>query len=542
MIPSNTWPHTHQELVRHYHHEFDKNIASGKYQPLVFPEAFLGALVVIIYLLIPHQNRSWLKMARHAVFAFYVAHTTYLIRNVRAKNVAAALGIGLISAWGGMYFLAILVCYDAQTDFQRIERTEGVFGSDEEGSRKESEEEATSTEEKSNGVKEVQKGTSNGTIPTEHLGPSKRHGEYAWQPFPLTPFIERLDWVLDVFGNFRGAGWNWRIIAAPPPPKAIQDQLYRNSPNPPKHTFRKHHSQTTIYPTRRALLIANLKTFIIGYLMLDLLKTIVIHDPYYWGLVDRAPAPYLPSVITANPIVLHVVRLTVSQFAVKYALQTIFSLAPLFFSGILGPSFLGARAEPWIYPETWGSYVHVLDKGLAGWWSAWWHQTFRFAFDAPSRRIIEVTGMNPKAPAAKFLQLVVAFGLSGVLHASGSVTCHGATRPLLGPMRFFLLQSVVVFAESNLTSLVHKTGIQNRVPRWLKRSFTFFYVHFWFYHTGHLLCEDFAKGGVWLFEPVPFSLFRGLGLGTEGDGWWCYGDWGLRWHSGDRWWKSGIAL
>jgi hypothetical protein len=115
-------------------------------------------------------------------------------------------------------------------------------------------------------------------------------------------------------------------------------------------------------------------------------------------------------------------RLILSMLMVKYALQTIFALGPLCFCGILSPSLLGARAEPWMYPETWAPYSVVLDKGLAGWWGSWWHQTFRFAFQEPSRKIIEVMGMDKRSAKAKALQLFIAFFLSGVVHGSGSVS------------------------------------------------------------------------------------------------------------------------
>ena len=109
-------------------------------------------------------------------------------------------------------------------------------------------------------------------------------------------------------------------------------------------------------------------------------------------------------------------------------------------------------------------------------------------------------------------------------------------------MFFFLLQAFALFAEALIKQSIRKTGVQNHIPQWLKRGFTFFYVHLWFYHTANLLCDEFATGSVWLFEPIPLSLFRGIGLGTEGDGWWCWSDSGLRWHRGETWWKSGIAL
>ncbi|KAF1957556.1 hypothetical protein CC80DRAFT_470921 [Byssothecium circinans] len=540
MIPRNTFPHTHHNLVQQYHAQYDADIASGKYQPLVYPWGTLGATIVIIYLLIPHRNRPWLRHARFVVFGVNVAHAAYTIKYVRAKNFAAALGVGLISAWSLIWMLAILVCNDAQTDFQRMERMGGVCGKSMIKLDREQEQERRELNESAHAHDGDQRSKeANGFL--KPPGPTSRHGQFAWQPYPLSPFTERLDWVLDIFLNFRGAGWNWRTIATPPPPKPIQLELIKNSPNPPVHTFKSHPSQTHVYPTRRDLIIANLKTLISGYLILDLCKTIIVHDPYFWGLIDAKPAPYIPfsATIVAHPALHRILRLAVSQFGIMWTLKSIFSLAPLFFSGILSPSLLGARAEPWIYPETWGSYSSVLDKGLAGWWSSWWHQTFRFAFEQPSRKIIQVLGIDRKSQVAKLLQLVTAFALSGLLHACGSYTSHGETYPLSGSMAFFLLQAVALFIEAFLRPYFVKTPL----PQWLKRSLTFIYVHAWFYHAAVLLCDDFARGGVWLFEPVPVSLFRGvLGLGVEGDGWWCWGESGLRWHRGRNWWMSGVAF
>jgi hypothetical protein len=54
--------------------------------------------------------------------------------------------------------------------------------------------------------------------------------------------------------------------------------------------------------------------------------------------------------------------------------------------------------------------------------------------------------------------------------------------------------------------------------------------------------DDFARGGVWLFEPIPVSPLRGLGFGQEGDRWWCWGHIGVGWYTGKHWWESGIAF
>ncbi|KAF2715160.1 hypothetical protein K504DRAFT_478416 [Pleomassaria siparia CBS 279.74] len=541
LAPVASLPRSHREVIQYHASLYEKGIQNGDFEPFVYPWGALGALVVIVYLLIPHRNRPWLKNARFLAFAWITAFAAFTIRYTRPKSPTASFGLGLISAWSVLWVGAILVVNDAQTDFQRIERTGGVFR---QGKKEKEDLDGTTVADFKNedNISLDGRNLNGHTEPQGHLGPSDRHGEFAWQPFPLTPFVERLDWVLDIFCNFRGVGWNWRTSSLAPPPKWVQEQLRRNTSNPPKNSSRVHPGQTKVYPTRRELLIANTKTLLIGYIQLDALITLRNHDPYFWGLVDQPPPAYFPAIVTGNPVVLNMYRLAVSQFAIKWALETIFCMGPLFFSGLIGPSILGARAEAWVYPETWGSYDIVLDRGLAGWWSGWWHQTFRFAFDQPSKKLIEITGMNPKSPAVKGLQLVIAFGLSGFLHACGSYTCHGITRPLMGPIRFFLLQAVAVFAEVLLSQAARHTGIQNYVPKWAMRTFTFTYVHFWFYHTAPLLCEDFAKGGVWLFEPIPISLFRGLGFGVEGDGWCCWSTGFIRWYTGKHWWKGGIAF
>lgn len=544
LFKTGSWPHSHYDLIEYYHKQYDGQIASGAYQPFLYPWGTFGALVVIIYLLIPHQDRPWLRKCRFIAFAWIAWFAAYSTMYTRARGMAPAFGIGLISAWSVVWVSAILVCNDAQTDFMRIERTEGAFGGGR-NSSKEKENEVTQTTNitQQRHTQDQINSTTNG-ISHGHVGPRDRHGSFAWQPYPLSPLIERIDWVCDIFCNFRGAGWNWRTSALPPPPKWVQEQLHLNSGDVvPKASYKIHAGQVQMYATRDELLRKNIKTLVMGYLILDVLKTVMMYDPYFWGIIDRPPPPYLPDMLTSNPVLTHVYRMLISMLAIKYALQTIFALAPLVFSGILGPTRLGARAEPWIYPETWAPYSVVLDRGLAGWWSSWWHQTFRFAFEQPSRRVIELCGMDKKGRLAKLLQLVIAFGLSGVLHASGSYTCAGETRPLKGPMAFFILQASGIFAELAITQGLKSTGVQRAVPSWLKRTFTFVYVHVWFYYSAHLLCDDFARGGIWLFEPVPISLIRGLGFGADRrDGWWCWSGQLVRWHKGDRWWRSGVAF
>ncbi|EUC49031.1 hypothetical protein COCMIDRAFT_2098 [Bipolaris oryzae ATCC 44560] len=531
---SGSWPDSYHDVIKYHYAQYDKAIASGDYQPLLYPWAGIDLLLVTIYLLIPHQNRPWLKKCRFLAFAWVLLCAAFKIRYTLMRGLAPALVNGLINSWMTIWVFAILVCNDAQTDFMRIERTTGVFGSSK-----------RSLFNGSSATKETDDHkTARDDVVNNSTGPKDRHGEFAWQPFPLSPMLERLDWVNDILFNFRGMGWNWRISAVPPPPKAIQTQLHHNSGDiVPKHSFKTHAGQVKQYATRGELLRSNLRTLATGYLALDIIKTAMMHDRYFWGYINHDPPSYLPSLITSSPHMTHAYRMLLSMLGIKFALQCVFALAPLFFSGVLSPSLLGARAEPWMYPETWAPYSVVLDHGIAGWWGNWWHQTFRFAFQEPSRKLFEVLRLDRKSKAAKMLQLLIAFFLSGVVHASGSVTCVGDTQPLQGPMAFFLLQAVAIFVETWLTQLARAAGVGRGLPGWLKRTWTFVYVHVWFYLTAHLLCDDFARGGVWLFEPVPISILRGVGLGPDKhDGWLYWSGQVIRWHAGETWWKSGLTL
>lgn len=209
MIFSDPWPHTHYDVLRYIHTQYDRQIASGKYRPLIFPWDTLGGLVVIAYMLVSHQNRPWLRKARFLIFGFSLGHTIYLIRNVRAKGVASSLGIGLIAAWSTIYIMAMIVCNDPQRDFMRIERIEGVFSKSSPANTQDPNVNGSASKS------EESNGTSNGfTGVHEKLGPTQRHGEFAWQPFPLTPFVERLDWVLGEYHHSHGTSLPTSI---PPP-------------------------------------------------------------------------------------------------------------------------------------------------------------------------------------------------------------------------------------------------------------------------------------------------------------------------------------
>ena len=524
---------TYREVIALRYAEYDAGIKSGAFQPFVYPWGTFGATVVLLYLLIPRHRSPLLRPARFMAVAINACFAFYTILHCKARFLACSFGIGLVQTWSILWIATILVFNDGVTDFKRIERTAGSWGAS--GNEKPQEADANGHANPPNSAGEIKA--------ESKARPTQRKGRFMWQSYPIEPFIERLDWVADLFCNFRGIGWDWRISGVQHLPETLLEELEKVSPGQTPERLKLHTDPALPrYSTRSELLRTSIRTFIIGYFALDLLKVMIIHDPYLWGLQEPGAPAWLPEFIRTSPVLLRTYRLVFCLAGVYWALNTIFQLGPIFFCGILGPKRIGARGEPWIYPDQFGSFRHVLDKGLAGWWGGWWHQTFRFAFEAPSKWMVERIGMDRRALSVKALQLILAFSLSGSLHAWGSYTMLPPTRPLSGPFFFFFLQAFGIMGQMMAAKWFRGIGVTQRFPKLVRQLGNFIFVHVWFYYTAPLLADDFARGGIWLFEPVPISPLRALGFGAEGHGWWCWGGKWLYWHQGEHWWQSGFAL
>ena len=136
------------------------------------------------------------------------------------------------------------------------------------------------------------------------------------------------------------------------------------------------------------------------------------------------------------------------------------------------------------------------------------------------------------------LRAGVAFTCSGILHTCASyASTSGISKPL-NAFAFFVLQPVGIFGQKAVGDWMKKRGWMDRVPFWAQEVGNVMFVFCWFYIVGPTVADDLAASGVWLFEPVPISLFRGL----RGEGWWFWGGTWVRWHTDKIWWKSGLAF
>ncbi|MCJ1235562.1 hypothetical protein MMC14_003533 [Varicellaria rhodocarpa] len=527
----STAPSTYRDLVTLYSKQADEAISKGEYSPYVWPYRSFGVYLVIFYFLLRPSTSITLRYARYPLFMFLVYTCVSAIRECKSGAVAMGYGIGLLHSWGMLWLASLMIFNDARRVFKRIEKREVVEAS---GALNES---LQSSEEHNPGLNangSRLQGLENNTDCVDD-----KKTKYAWQSLPST-FLTRCDWVYDLLCNFRGTGWSYQISSIPGPPSYILHDL---DPSMTKDSPPISKTGNIRYPNIPSLLRTKGTTFILLYLALDTLKVVMMLDPYFWGLIDSAPPEYLPTFISTSSILTRTYRLQLSLAGTVTALNTIFNLAPVFLGGLLGTHFLGVRGEAWHYPDTYGSYKNILTNGIAGAWGGWWHQTFRFGFEAPTMWIAKRLGWEKKSLQTKTLSLVIAFGCSGCLHACGSYTTWPPTNPIAGPACFFWLQPLGIGAQMLFAGGLKRLGVRDRLPLWLRGLGNLIFVHVWFYHTAPYLTDDFARCGIWLFEPVPVSFLRGMGWGLAGEGWWCWHMPLVRWHSDDgKWWRSGLAI
>lgn len=157
-----------------------------------------------------------------------------------------------------------------------------------------------------------------------------------------------------------------------------------------------------------------------------------------------------------------------------------------------------------------------------------------------SYSLLRTFNLAPRSRRARFLQLIVAFTLTGSIHALAAYTSFppnpaNPPRPVMGSGLFFVLQALGIVVQTAAAE-----GLRSKTwPGWIRGVGNWMFVVGWLYWTGPMLTGDFARCGVWLFEPLPVSLCRGL----LGQGWWHWGGrWaGLVWE-GAPWYRRGIAI
>ncbi|KAJ1331342.1 Membrane bound O-acyl transferase family [Microdochium nivale] len=619
----------HQDLASTYRQlhraRFWADLETGNKRPFLVP-LYLCVLYVVpaLYLAIPHRDRGGesgsgsniVYAARWPLLASLVWFYAQMIAHVSSPNFASAYAAGLLGAWGIIWSFTVLVWTRPQWDAKRVElrrrstslraegqSLEGVSGaagfledpSHENvaqlshdngsanghttghtlssrssksglGSRGQSQGEQNGNSHHENGHSKSD-ALRNAKLPSDGMNDV----EYYWQEFPENAsFRTRLNWSFDYVIQFRMTGWNCVIPSLPPyePPasKDLKQLPLESLPNKSCSGFtRITDRKTFIYQT---LLFRMLP----AYVLIDVLAVLVTADPHFVvGPEQDLPLPR--NLAALHPAARFMWRQLLALLGIISALQLLLNFGQLLTCLLCRP-LLGFRAHPWHLPSVTGSFEQVLDRGLAGFWGSWWHQTFRFGFAAPTKWLLRNGYVKKGTFAADAASFTFAFAQSGFLHAAGSYTTVSATKwwmppttfllsglgmllqKRLSPLAALLWQYVFASAANNNNNNNNKetatatttTATPLSPPRWVRRAANLAFVLGWLSLTAWPLLEDFSRGGLWLFEPVPVSLARGLtGLGDPADRrvWrWADRDFYPHWYSsGPSWiWDIGVGV
>jgi hypothetical protein len=549
---------SYHEVISTYASVFTTRLVEGKIRPVVFPYHMYGYTLLFVYLMIPHTKSPIIYAARWPVAAIIVGFQLKTLMDVSSGNAAFAYVAGLGSTWGVLLTVTLLILTRPQFDAMRVE----IRRTGREGGRA-SIEVANATAMEQNGHAdsgkldgEVVRLNGNGTRyrpqangATEIKGMEHANGnghldnkipkeditvDYYWQSYP-EDFFDRLSWVADLVTSFRGVGWNWVIPTVPELPPFVKSKLGEPVTEESKSGITSTGIQR--FDTRAELFYSRIPAFIFYYLALDFFKNMMMKDPYYVFGPNSYDLP--PPLAVLTPFQLSCYRQCLISMAIVCALEGIFMIPALVLCLTLGPKVLGLRGEAWYYPTVWGSFSTVANKGLNGLWGGWWHQTFRFVFAAPTTYLIENGYMSSRSQVTKLVGLVIAFSISGILHCGGSLTQLPLTHPT-GPFTFFVLHGLGILIQTIFCDFFRP--YIRKLPKPIRQAGNIVFVWIWLQSTTCWLVDDFARGGLFLFEPVPISPFRASGYGVEGDWWWCWGGPGAGWYTGKTWWESGIVL
>ncbi|KAF5026552.1 hypothetical protein F66182_1341 [Fusarium sp. NRRL 66182] len=526
------------EIARaEYKELFTLAVTRGTREPLVLPFCILGPFILPpLYLAVPHRNRPWLYHARWLVIAFVVTFNLYIILRMSSFNVGPAYGAGLIGSWGVLLNLNLLVWTNPQTDYARIIRVPKKLNGTAENHAIE-----PSSKTQENRVRH-RKPHASANAPLGDVGSRAKRDDLedtvcVWQRFPENGSLgQRLNWTFDLMTNFREIGWNCSISSVPRP--SIPDSLgdgdlvsFDNMPAMSRSGYYRH-------LTEKEFLWTRVRNVLLLAVVLDFGSVIMVKDPYcVYGPGHNLELPI--HLQQLHPRLLRLYRELASLLGIYAAIDAMFTLHDLFQYYVFS-YFYPMRGELWQYSNIFGPISQVLDRGLAGWWGAFWHQTFRLQFVAPAKFLVNNGYLEKKTLLAQIVTLYISFIQSGILHGAGSVSSMRTTKPWRAPV-FFSLQPPGIIAQLFLLQALDKYFPDT--PKKLRQIFNLLFTLSWLHLTAPFFTDDVASTGLWVLEPVPVSLLRWLGFGHPDDHWWRWNrDMLPAWHSDEYWWKSGLKL
>ena len=480
------------DLITQYHDEYQRALTSHLILPFSVPSCMINTSILVVYLTLSTKRSL---SSRLLVLGLLTAQSVVHAQQTRSLAIAYGCFIGVADCWCILLAIQFLFVYDARVLARPIA---------------------------------VRRGISEKRHPPAENGQGQKSGsqepEILLEPIPPPGIIRRFFRVIDLLGSMRLFQWKKRLEREP-------------AGGPPTSSFLSAH-------TPESLSASHCWTKLLAiYLLVDIMKTIVASDPYFWGFVDAEGPEHLPFWLRPS-ICTRAYRLLTAFIIIYLAIELIATIGHLVFIHLLGPRIVGTWANPALYRQHFGPPSSIYLRGLRGFWGTFWHQFFRGTFVGPVRKIAEYFDMSNVSGYTALMYLFVPFWLSGIVHACGSYTLWGHTRPLDAFM-FFFWQPPAILVQLALTrtlSLSLPLLSRPRLQRAIMTGFNVVTTIGFLFLTFGLLADDYARGGLFLSEPFPVSVVSLLGFGGEQRPLILWFDYGVHWYRG-RWpWQSGIAL
>ena len=307
-IQHKTSPSLYQSTTQRRLQNYEHALGSGIYRPFIYPWDSLPALWLLLALFIfPRLPGHLVRYLRIPTSLLILGHCIYVGRACRTIGFAGGYGIGLAAMWGCIMTVTLLLVKDLKMDFQRLElRPSKDNSSNEEHSNGS----ATGMAESSDGQagelrKRKDRNDSAAIKDTKDNKPLSYH--LAWSGCPSSAG-HSLDWIIDLVTSFRGVNWNFRNHGLPALPSNMTQQ--------------SHSSSTTAL---REVQKTGVRDFLIYYLLTDIVKYLVIQDPYFLGLAPLStPSPY--ALLQPHPTLTRFLRLILALSSTHIVLALIFTL------------------------------------------------------------------------------------------------------------------------------------------------------------------------------------------------------------------------
>ncbi|KAG4432940.1 hypothetical protein IFR05_011586 [Cadophora sp. M221] len=294
---------------------------------------------------------------------------------------------------------------------------------------------------------------------TKEKEPVTTNGSHriAWtKAYPLS-WWKRFIWVSKLVISPRYIGWAT---------SDTQMVLYSSQPPPPSRK-----SRTTFIIQRLILLgicigimdVTNLYQYFDPYMQIET----SIDEPFPRRLGGFFAEFHLDFL---SPRFIRIAVFGLQQYSVFTLIGVIPSLIFVTLGGLgLVDDFCG-RVENW--PMIMGNPVAIAQKGLRGFWGVFWHQLFRNILTGPGKALSRVHEFPSQSTLLYAVQIIIAFGLSGILES----TRLPRDMPSINPLRyasFFWIHGACVLYEIILVRGAAMLGLNGPRPLWVSAALAF---------------------------------------------------------------------